>query len=46
MVPPLLPEGWDRLGLSPSVIPVALRQIERQCADVVAAVLGPMSAAA
>lgn len=40
LVPPLLAEGWDGLGLSPNVIPSVLRQIELQFTDAVAAVLG------
>ncbi len=39
-VPPLLGEGWDGLGMSPTVIPSVLRQLEVQFADAVAAVLG------
>ncbi len=40
LVPPLLPEGWEGAGLSPTVIPAVLQQIELQFADAVAAVLG------
>lgn len=40
LVPPLLPEAWDSLSLSPSIIPGALRQVELQFADAVTAVLG------
>jgi putative nucleotidyltransferase with HDIG domain len=40
LVPPLQSDGWEGLGLSPTVIPSVLHQIEIQFADAVAAVLG------
>lgn len=40
LVPPLLPEGWDGLGLSPSVMPAVLQQIDLQFTDAVTAMLG------
>ncbi|MEO7987231.1 MAG: HDOD domain-containing protein [Gemmatimonadales bacterium] len=40
LVPPLLAEGWDGLGLAPTVIPDVLRQMEVQFSDAVTAVLG------
>jgi putative nucleotidyltransferase with HDIG domain len=40
LVPPLLPEGWAGLGLSETVIPGVLKQIDLQFADAVSAVLG------
>ncbi len=40
LVPPLLAEGWDALGLPPTVIPAVLHQIDLQFTDAIAAVLG------
>jgi putative nucleotidyltransferase with HDIG domain len=40
LVPPLLAEGWDGLGLSPTVMPGVLQQLDLQFTDAVTAVLG------
>lgn len=40
LVPPLLADGWDGLGLPPTIIPAVLQQIELHFADAVTAVLG------
>jgi putative nucleotidyltransferase with HDIG domain len=40
LVPPLLPEGWESVGLPATVIPAVLQQIDLQFADAVSAVLG------
>jgi HD-like signal output (HDOD) protein len=40
LVPPLVPEAWDRIGLSPTGLPFILKQVERQFTEAVTAVLG------
>jgi putative nucleotidyltransferase with HDIG domain len=40
-VPPLQPEGWDQLGLSPAILPNVMSQLEHHVGDALAAILGP-----
>jgi putative nucleotidyltransferase with HDIG domain len=40
LVPPLVPDAWEQLGISATALPSILKQVDRQVTDAVTAVLG------